>query len=141
MLREALRRMETSGMEIFAIAPFIETLPVGFSSAHPFLNSAAGARIDLTPEELLDLLQEIERQMGRTEKTTPGGAYRDRVIDLDILLYDREVIQSDRLTIPHPRMLERLFVLAPLAQIAPQQVIPTSGKTVLEHLRLLRNDR
>ena len=88
-----------------------------------------------TPRELLALLQSIEKQLGRTARIKNGP----RTIDLDILLYDRLVMEEDGLVIPHPRMHERLFVLAPLREIAPGLVHPVSGKTMEELADSLRN--
>ncbi len=135
-LLEAIRRMRIAGLQVYSIAPFVETHPVGFASEHLFLNSVVAVHTVATPEELLAQLQEIEREMGRRHKSH-GGIYSDRVIDLDILIYDQRVVTTPELTIPHPRMCERAFVLQPLSYIAPELTIPTTGTTVAQLLGAL----
>ena len=110
----------------------IETEPVGFSSPNSFLNMVALFSTDIPPAELLDITEEVERRLGRMRKTPKGGAYSDRHMDIDILLYGDRLIETERLTIPHPRMHERSFVLAPLAEISPDLVHPILGKSILE---------
>ena len=112
-----------------ALSPFIETAPWGFESANGFLNCAVAYDIELTPMQLLDTTESIERTLGRTTKST-GGIYHDRIIDIDILLYEDKVITTPRLTIPHPLMHKRDFVLEPLAAIAPNTIHPTTGKSI-----------
>lgn len=135
-LLEAIRRMRLRGLQIHSIAPFVETRPVGFASEHLFLNSVVAVHTTATPAELLAQLQEIEREMGRRHKSH-DGIYSDRVIDLDILLYDQCVVTTPELTIPHPRMCERAFVLKPLSYIAPELIIPTTGTSVAQLLAVL----
>lgn len=135
-LLEAIRRMRIAGLQVYSIAPFVETHPVGFASEHLFLNSVVAVHTVATPEELLAQLQEIEREMGRRHKSH-DGIYSDRVIDLDILIYDQRVVTTAELTIPHPRMCERAFVLQPLSYIAPELTIPTTGTTVVQLLGAL----
>ena len=135
-LLEAIRRMRLRGLQIHSIAPFVETHPVGFASEHLFLNSVVAVHTTTTPAELLAQLQEIEREMGRLHKSH-DGIYSDRVIDLDILLYDQRVVATPELTIPHSRMCERAFVLQPLSYIAPELTIPTTGATVAQLLAAL----
>jgi len=97
----------------------IETPSWGFESA-PFLNQVIVVETDMTPLELLDALQAIERKLGRTQKSTVVDGkpvYHDRTIDLDILDYDRKPYHDDRLTLPHPHIAEREFVLAPLREL------------------------
>ena len=128
--------MRLRGLQIYSIAPFVETRPMGFASEHLFLNSVVAVHTTVTPAELLAQLQEIECEMGRLHKSH-DGIYSDRVIDLDILLYDRCVVTTPELTIPHPRMCERAFVLQPLSYIAPELTIPTTGATVAQLLGAL----
>lgn len=99
------------------ISNFISTEPVGFETNNQFLNAALLVITDLEPLVLLHKLQEIELKLGRTQKTS--DIYSDRIIDIDILLYDDIKIVLPELKIPHPKMLERDFVLIPLREIAP----------------------
>ena len=120
-----------------SLSGFFETAPWGFASANSFLNAAMSVDTPLAPLQVLDLTQHIERSLGRTHKSAAGG-YADRTIDIDILLYGGLTMATDRLTIPHPLMHRRLFVLEPLAQIAPEALHPLLGKTVLRMLAELR---
>ncbi len=112
-----------------ACSTFIETEPWGFESSNGFLNCAAAFDTELSPHELLDATEHIERELGRTLKSEDGN-YHDRIIDIDILLYGNEIVKSDRLTIPHPLMHKRDFVLEPLAAIAPDAIHPLLGKSI-----------
>ena len=112
-----------------ALSSFMETAPWGFDSDNAFLNCAVAFETELLPEELLDTTERIERELGRTIKSN-GGIYHDRIIDIDILLYDSIIVETPRLTIPHPLMHKRDFVLEPLAQIAADTVHPTTGKSI-----------
>ena len=127
LLSLAIRKIKD---EIGSIAS-IETEPWGFSSPYPFLNTAVAVYTPLTPLELLSQTQSIEQSLGRKRKHLPHESYQDRPIDIDILLYNQEVIeQGDRLQIPHPQMLKRLFVLEPLASIAPTLVHPLAQQPI-----------
>ena len=95
---------------------FYETVPWGFDSPHQFVNAAVCVQTELSPRELLAATQGIERLMGRKEKSV-DGQYHDRIIDIDILLYDEEHIDEPDLKIPHPLMHERDFVMVPLREI------------------------
>lgn len=95
---------------------FIETEPWGFSSENTFLNAAILVETELSPLELLHITQQIELEMGRRQKSH-GGEYHDRIIDIDILLYDDIKMSTEELTIPHPLMTERDFVMIPLNEI------------------------
>ena len=120
-----------------AVSSFMETAPWGFESENAFLNCAVAFETALTPEELLETTERIERELGRTTKSN-GGTYHDRIIDIDILLYGNKTIATPRLTIPHPLMHLRGFVLEPLSEIAPDTVHPTTGKNIRELLNELR---
>lgn len=123
--------------DILALSGFMETEPWGFDSENLFLNAAIKMETPLTPDELLSATQAIEREMGREKKS--DGTYHDRVIDIDILLYDDQVIEQPGLIVPHPLMQERLFVMAPLAEIAPFERHPLLGQTFMELADSLRD--
>ena len=123
-----------------ALSSFIETAPWGFDSDNAFLNCAVAFDTELSPFQLLDSTENIERELGRTSKSN-GGVYHDRVIDIDILLYGNMTIDTGRLTIPHPLMHMRDFVLEPLAQIAPHTVHPTTGKSIEQLKAALYSDK
>ena len=123
-----------------ALSSFIETAPWGFNSDNAFLNCTAAFDTELTPHQLLDTTENIERELGRTSKSN-GGVYHDRVIDIDILLYGSETVSTERLTIPHPLMHMRDFVLEPLAQIAPHTIHPTTGKSIEQLKAALYSDK
>lgn len=125
----ALNEIENRIGEIISQSDFFETAPWGFKSTNTFLNSAICVKTTLNPLELLDATQEIEKSMGRKHKSS-NGIYQDRIIDIDILLFDELQICETRLTIPHPLMCERLFVMQPLNQIAPNLIIPGKNKSV-----------
>ena len=121
--------------EILALSDFYETEPWGYASTNSYINAAVKAETMLLPEELLSVAQEIEKESGRDKKTSSGD-YLDRIIDIDILLYDDLILQTPFLTIPHPLMHKRLFVLQPLFEIAPDVLHPVSGKTITEIVSL-----
>lgn len=123
--------------DILALSGFMETEPWGFDSENLFLNAAIKMETPLTPDDLLSATQAIEREMGRDKKS--DGTYHDRVIDIDILLYDNQVIEQPGLIVPHPLMQERLFVMAPLAEIAPFERHPLLGQTFMELADSLRD--
>ncbi len=104
---------------VLACSSFMETAPWGFTSDNHFLNAVLAVDTALSPHELLRVTQSIERELGRLHKTIDGN-YSDRIIDIDILLYDDLTIVSEELTIPHPYMLIRDFVYLPLEEIAPE---------------------
>lgn len=127
---EALRALAARGMRVVAVSPLYETEPWGVTDQPRFLNAACIVETDLSPLALLDALQAIEHDMGRVRTVR----YGPRPIDLDILMYDGLTMESERLTIPHPGMLQRSTVLVPLADIAPEAVHPVTGRTIREHL-------
>ena len=117
------------------VSELIETDPVGGPAGQPeYLNGAAAIETDLPPEALLSALKDVEARVGRLER----ARWAPREVDLDILLYGEEIVEREGLEIPHPRLAERLFVLEPLAEIAPGAQNPRTGRTVAEELELLR---
>jgi len=120
-------------IEVRRVSSFYETAPVGYTDQPSFLNAVAEVETSLRPRELLDAALEMEGRMGRVRTIRWGP----RVIDIDILLYDNERVDEEALQIPHPRMMEREFVLRPLAEIAPNLVLP-NGCTAAEAAAALR---
>jgi 2-amino-4-hydroxy-6-hydroxymethyldihydropteridine diphosphokinase len=122
----ALRRIdEDERTSLLRSTVPIETDPVGYKDQPRFFNAAASLTTTRSPRELLDLLLEIERDLGRVRGE--GPRYGPRTIDLDLLLYGDETIDEDALEVPHPRLHERRFVLEPLAELDPGLVVPGRG--------------
>jgi 2-amino-4-hydroxy-6-hydroxymethyldihydropteridine diphosphokinase len=117
------------------LSPIVETEPWGYEDQPRFLNAAAELETELAPRALLDRLLDVERLLGRVRT---GPRYGPRTIDLDLLLYGDERLDDDGLTVPHPRLHERLFVLEPLAALVPERRIPGNG-TVSEALAGLQS--
>lgn len=118
----------------------------GFRSVDRFENQALEISTDLTPYEVLDVCQAIERELGRNraaeaiEKASSGAPYGSRPIDIDVIFYDDLILSDERLTLPHPRLAEREFALVPLNEIMRQRRHPLTGLTVGEMLERLRNE-
>jgi 2-amino-4-hydroxy-6-hydroxymethyldihydropteridine diphosphokinase len=113
------------------------TEPVGYTDQDWFLNIAIEAETDLSPEDLLTSLQSIERSLGRIKTRTKGP----RIIDIDILFYDDQILQTKQLIIPHPSVHERLFMLRPLMDVNPDLVHPLLKKSIKELYTLLPKDK
>ena len=120
MIRQALALLDERVGVVDSVSSFIETEPWGFQSQHPFLNAAALVHTMLSPRRCLLETQQIERYLGRMQKSV-DGQYHDRPIDIDLLFYDDLQINEEGLILPHPRMHERDFVMTPLREILPSE--------------------
>lgn len=118
-LKSAVELIALQVGTVKAQSDVIETDPWGFESANRFLNMVIKVETDLQPLEALHVTQEIERRLGRRVKSV-NGQYHDRLIDIDLLIYDDTTMSTPELTLPHPRMYQRDFVMKPLLQIAPE---------------------
>ncbi|MEN3341323.1 MAG: 2-amino-4-hydroxy-6-hydroxymethyldihydropteridine diphosphokinase [Actinomycetota bacterium] len=112
-------------VEVAAVSTLMDTEPVGYLDQPRFLNGVAALETELSPRALLDLLLEVERRLGRRREGAPRQG--PRTLDLDLLLYGEREIREPGLRIPHPRLQERLFVLRPLAELAPGLEVPGKG--------------
>ncbi|MDQ7113954.1 2-amino-4-hydroxy-6-hydroxymethyldihydropteridine diphosphokinase [Staphylococcus simulans] len=120
-LKEAIRLLdEQSGIKVVKVSSFYETEPVGYVDQPDFLNLCVEIQTELSPKAVLERGLAIEQQLHRVRKERWGP----RTLDIDILLYGDQIIEEQDLTIPHPRMTERAFVLIPLQEIAPNKVEP-----------------
>ena len=123
-VRRALELLAAEeGIEVVAVSELRETEPVGPVEQGPFVNGAALLATELSPQDLLDRLLAIEQRLGRVRNERFGP----RTIDLDLLVYGDQVIDEPGLTVPHPRLHERRFALEPLADLAPELVVPGRG--------------
>ena len=130
-IRQALDALQKSpGIKFLGASSLYRTQPVGPVEQPPFINAVFALEAEIGPHDFLSLLLDIERNMGRVRKERWGP----RVIDLDLLFFGEEIIEEPGLEVPHPRLHERRFVLAPLAEIAPGFVHPVLKKTVSELL-------
>lgn len=129
-LAEAVQLLTSERLQVKRTSSIWETEPRDMLDQPWFLNQVIEVETDLFPRQLFQHIQRIEHEMGRVRRTPKGP----RLIDLDILLYGNAVVKSPDLEIPHPRMTERRFVLAPLAELVPDLRHPVSKKTVRELL-------
>ena len=132
-LKTALDQLDAPDLRLRRVSSFYETEPIGFRDQPWFLNLAAEFETDLLPEQVLQRMQKVERDMGRVRTIANGP----RTIDIDILLYGDSAIKTEALEIPHPRYRDRRFTLAPLAELNPDLTDPITGRTMAEMLARL----
>ena len=132
-LNNAIELLKERAGEVLAVSSFYETAPDGFISENSFVNIALSFDTKLDVYVLLDVCEEIEKELGRTTKSVNLN-YSDRLIDIDILYFNNMQLATERLTLPHPRMHKRQFVLEPLAEIAPKLRHPILGVSTLRML-------
>lgn len=118
-LSQAMELIARQVGTVVAASDVIETEPWGFDSGNAFLNMVAKVETELEPIDALHVTQDIEKRLGRSEKSVKG-VYHDRIIDIDLLMYDDLIMNTPQLTLPHPLMRQRPFVMEPLSQIAPE---------------------
>jgi 2-amino-4-hydroxy-6-hydroxymethyldihydropteridine diphosphokinase len=129
-IEQALARLGKEGVRIVKRSSFYETEPVEFLAQGWFLNIAVEVETELTPRQLLRVIRQIEHELGRKRIVHAGP----RTIDIDILMFDANIMNAAELEIPHPRMTERRFVLVPMAEIAPTLRHPALRLTMAELL-------
>lgn len=134
----AVGQLEANFNQKVTISPFYESKALGFESKQNFLNICAKTKTKISPQELLNIIHEIEKKLGRIRVKNSG--YVDRIIDIDILFYGQTVINKKNLKIPHPKIYERKFVLIPLQDIAKDLVDPNTSHHI-ESLIKACNDR
>lgn len=136
LIKKALKLINSvNGVKVIRVAPVYRTEPIGYAVQPWFYNTVAEVQVDISPFELLDTLLGIEKALGRVRSVRWGP----RTIDLDILLFGEKRIQTPRLTVPHPRMAQRAFVMVPLAHLIPDRVI--QGKRVKETAEFLLKEQ
>ncbi|MFR9165567.1 MAG: 2-amino-4-hydroxy-6-hydroxymethyldihydropteridine diphosphokinase [Dysgonomonas sp.] len=136
-IQTAVDRIDSNIGRIVKVSSLYATDPVGFISENKFLNAACKVETEFSPLEVLEKTQAIEKEMGRKEKSV-NHKYADRIIDIDILLYDELISKDSRLVLPHPYLHERQFVLLPLAEIAAEEIHPLLHKSIGELMQEIR---
>ncbi|WP_321334065.1 2-amino-4-hydroxy-6-hydroxymethyldihydropteridine diphosphokinase [uncultured Bacteroides sp.] len=137
-LHFAVQKIEEQVGKISSLSAFYVTAPWGFDSTNSFLNAAVCVETLSLPMVVLRETQQIEREMGRTHKSA-NGTYGDRIIDIDLLLYDNLILNTEELILPHPLMAQRLFVMEPLAEIASDVMHPVWHKSMKSLFQLLQS--
>jgi 2-amino-4-hydroxy-6-hydroxymethyldihydropteridine diphosphokinase len=138
-LRRAVALIGEGAGTVAAVSSVYETEPWGFSADTPFYNMAAIVQTTLAPPEFLAVLLAIEEKLGRVRE--PGAErYTSRPIDIDILFFGDQIIDTEGLTVPHPRLHERMFVLAPLNEIAPEKVHPVLNRSIRDVFKDCNDD-
>ncbi|MDO5523588.1 MAG: 2-amino-4-hydroxy-6-hydroxymethyldihydropteridine diphosphokinase [Bacteroidia bacterium] len=128
-IERAYKEIEKRIGKIVSKSAFYVSPPDGFESENQFVNTVCRVVATLNPRQVLQQTQEIEKKLGRTKKSS-DGKYADRVIDIDILMFDNLIIEEPGLLIPHPRFHRREFVLVPFAEISPDTIHPVLGKSI-----------
>jgi 2-amino-4-hydroxy-6-hydroxymethyldihydropteridine diphosphokinase len=134
-IEAAVNFLQDAGIQLQVLSSFHKTKPVGFSSENEFTNAVGVFYTTLLPLEILKVLMETEKLLGRERSASSG--YTDRIIDMDLLFYGDKILNDSELTIPHPRMHEREFVLQPLNEVFPEWVHPQYHQTVQHMLDTL----
>ncbi|WP_321514861.1 2-amino-4-hydroxy-6-hydroxymethyldihydropteridine diphosphokinase [Marinifilum fragile] len=129
ILKSTVEALGNDVGKVLNVSAIYETEPWGFEHEQSFLNQVVIVESNLLPEAVLYQTQEIEKTLGRIRKK---NRYSERTIDVDILFYDDLIIDTERLEVPHPRMGERMFALAPLSEIVPDFIHPVTGKSILD---------
>lgn len=132
-IQQAIALLEDKDIKVLRCASLYRSPPMGPQDQPDFINTVVKVESDKNARQLLSQLQDIELKMGKRKVRHWGP----RIIDLDLILFGNEIIRLDGLSVPHPRMHERRFVLEPLAELAPDLVVPTHDKTILELQALL----
>lgn len=128
-IQTAIEQIELRIGKVIALSSLYDTQPIGFESENSFQNAACRIATKLNPLEVLEATQSIEREMGRKSKSV-NQSYSDRIIDIDLLLFDNQIVEYPHLILPHPHLHERDFVLTPLAEIAPDAYHPVLKETI-----------
>lgn len=135
LLQQACELLQKSVGGIIKKSSVYESIPWGFEAEQNFLNQVLATETEFSPKQLLLATQQVEQQLGRIIKTYKPGVYASRLIDVDILFYGEQLIQTSALAIPHPRLHLRKFTLLPLVEIAPDFVHPVLKKTMKQLLQ------
>lgn len=136
LIDAAINQLQHAGLRLKAMSSFHKTKPVGFRSENEFTNAVGVFYTALLPHELLKVLMETERLLGRERSASSG--YTDRFIDMDILFYGEIILDDFELTIPHPRMHEREFVLQPLNEVLSEWIHPVKKQSIQDMLDTLK---
>ncbi len=138
-LQHAIEMLENSLQAKSEISSIVESVAWGYESKNIFHNVGIMIESNISPQEMLLIAQHTEKMLGSTSHRNADGSYCDRIVDIDIIAIDEQVIDSESLTVPHPRMHLRDFVLRPMAELAPLWTHPILHKTATQLLQELQN--